>query len=268
MTEIYVCVDDFLKAHPGVAQWRRSPNHEPEFTDAEVITIGLMQECLGVATLKEAYEIIVQNDRSAFPLACSYQRWIARLHQLEEDIGRLVQVTRRPGRHQLYLVDAKPIPMCKPIRHGRVRLLREDGAYFGKTSAGWFFGFKLHLLREHTGGISDALLTPANGDDRDPALELARSVDGGIRLGDLGYRGPQVAQWLADQSDLLLITRADVPDRRELISTVRQGIETLFSQRWRKFIDRVFSRSWRGLWNTIKLKLLHYNLRHAGLLSA
>ena len=32
--------------------------------------------------------------------------------------------------------------------------------------------------------------------------------------------------------------------------------------------DRVLSRSWHGLWNTIKLKLLYYNLLHAELLSS
>lgn len=40
MTEIYCFVDDFLKAHPRRAQWRRSPNRRPRFTDSEVITIA------------------------------------------------------------------------------------------------------------------------------------------------------------------------------------------------------------------------------------
>jgi hypothetical protein len=48
MTEIYVVVDDYLKTHPDLAQWRQSPNATPAFTDAEVITIGLMQGCLGI----------------------------------------------------------------------------------------------------------------------------------------------------------------------------------------------------------------------------
>ncbi len=52
-----------------------------------------------------------------------------------------------------------------------------------------------------------------------------------------------------------------------MLSQVRQGIETTFSQLWRKFVDRVFSRSWLGLWNTLQLKVLFYNLGHAGLLS-
>jgi len=33
-----------------------------------------------------------------------------------------------------------------------------------------------------------ALLTPANFDEREATLALALSVDGGLVLGDLGYR--------------------------------------------------------------------------------
>jgi hypothetical protein len=73
---------------------------------------------------------------------------------------------------------------------------------------------------------------------------------------------------LAEEADLLLITRDRVPAQHFLLSQLRQGIETTFSQLWRKFIDRVFSRSWHGLWNTLQLKVLSSNLVHSGLLSA
>lgn len=268
MTEIYCFVDDFFKAHTPLALWRRSPNHLPAFTDSEVITIALMQSALGVDSLKKTYQLIDSNFASAFPKLCSYQQWIARLHRLSPLIGRLFESARLPGRCRLYLIDAKPIPVCKSIRHGRVRLLRDDGACFGKTSAGWFFGFELHALRDINGCIVDAMLTSGNLDDRGPASELAQAVDGGVVLADLGYSGPKLAELMAEQAELLLITRRDVPEKRELHSSVRQGIETLFSQLWHKFIDRVFSRSWEGLWNTIKLKLLIYNLRHCGIVSA
>lgn len=58
MTEIYCFVDDFLKGHTSLAHWRRPPNDEPSFTDAEVITIALMQSCLGVDPLKQTYYLI------------------------------------------------------------------------------------------------------------------------------------------------------------------------------------------------------------------
>ena len=114
----------------------------------------------------------------------------------------------------------------------------------------------------------DLVLTPGNWDDRAPVLALLDGVDGGITLGDLGYRGKQRAEEWAEEADMLVLTRADAPEKKCLLAQVHQAAETSFSQLWYRFLDRVFSRSWRGLWNTAQLKVLRYSLRHIGLLSA
>jgi len=111
-----------------------------------------------------------------------------------------------------------------------VRLLRDEGAYFGKTSKGWFFGFKRHGLRHISGRILKLVLTPGNWDDREPALALVETVDGGITLGDLGYRGPECRGRLAEAAEMLLLTRDQAPTHQCTLSHVRQGIETTFSQ--------------------------------------
>jgi transposase len=270
MTEIYCFVDEFFKGHSHLAQWRRSPHAQPQFSDAEVLTVALLQGVLGVATLKQTYRLVAQNWRAAFPQLPSYKQWVSRLHHLLPLVGQLLGTTcgHALTAARLYLIDSKPIPLCQPIRHGRVRLLRDEGAYFGKTSKGWFFGFKLHVLRHIDGRILNLILTPGNWDDRDPALALVQSVEGGVTLGDLGYRGPECAARLAEDAEMLLITRDRAPAQKFLLSQVRQGIETTFGQLWWKFLDRVFSRSWQGLWNTIQLKVLFYNLLHAGVVSA
>lgn len=270
MTEIYCFVDDFLKAHPHRAQWRRSPNAAPSFTDAEVITIALLQGSFGCATLKRAYLLVAHNYARAFPALCSYKQWLHRLHLVTSLVGQLVEAARLSDASAttLYLMDAKPIPVCKPIRHGRVRLLRDEGAYFGKATTGWFFGFKLHVLTTQQGAVLCALLTPANTNERDVAGALSWAVDGGMMLCDGGYRSAPLARLLAEEADLLLITPQESGERRALISSLRERVETTFSQLWNRFIDRIFSRSWHGLWNTIKLKMLHYNLCQSGLLSA
>lgn len=43
------------------------------FTDAEVITVALMQSVLGVPTLKKTFNQIRDNYGSAFPKLCSYK---------------------------------------------------------------------------------------------------------------------------------------------------------------------------------------------------
>jgi hypothetical protein len=273
MTAIYVFVDDYLKAHPNATQWRRSRHGHPAFTDAEVITLALLQGCLGAATLKHAYRCAQANWRSAFPLLPSYAQWLARLHALSGVVGQLLQAAgeRAAGEERFYLLDSKPIPVCKPIRHGRVRLLREEGASFGKTSTGWFFGFKLHVLIQQRGAILATIVTPGNWSDEGEALALALSVSGGVGLADLAYQGSELFLSLWEETNLCLVTPAAAPrgsERRALISSVRERIETAFSGLWARFIDRVFSRSWEGLWSTLKLKMLHYNLCLAGILPA
>lgn len=267
MTEIYCFVDDYLKAHPRQARWRRSPHAMPRFSDSEVITIALLQGAFQVASLKQTYRLVRANFHSAFPSLPSYAEWLRRLHQLTVHVGLLLEATcAAQADSALYLVDSKPIPLCQQLRQGRVRLLREDGARFGKSSKGWFFGFKLHALRHVTGRFLNIVMLPASCDDRDPLLALSEGSDGGVLLGDLGYRG-EPAKEQAAESGLLLITRKDAPAQKKLLSQVRQAIETSFSQLWHQFIDRVFSRSWNGLWNTVKLKVLFYNIRHAGVVS-
>jgi IS5 family transposase len=234
LTELYVFVDDFLITHAAVAPWRQSPHDRPVFADAEVLTLALLPGCLGVASLKQSYRLVAHNCRSAFPHLCSYPQWISRLQALTAPISAwLLSTTRTPaGSPAFYLIDAKPLPVCHPRRHGRVRLLREDGAYWGKTSKGWFFGFKLHVRRHIDGRIVNLVLTPGNWDDRSPVLALLDGVDGGVTLGDLGYRGKQRAEEWAEGADMLVLTRADAPEQKHLLAQVRQAIETSFSQLW------------------------------------
>ena len=74
MTQLYYFVDDALKANPRLADWRSSPNAHLAFTDAEVLTVALMQDCFGVASLQQTYILIAENFASAFPHLCSYQQ--------------------------------------------------------------------------------------------------------------------------------------------------------------------------------------------------
>ena len=147
-------------------------------------------------------------------------------------------------------------------------MLRDEGAYWGKNKAGWYFGFKLHILSHHSGTILCAFLTPANVLDRDMAAALADAVAGGVLLGDLGYRDVlELEPLLWQEFDTLLITPGHAGrQHRALVSSVRERVETCFSGLRNRFVDRVFSRSFHGLWNTIKLKILHYNLCQAGML--
>jgi hypothetical protein len=93
LTELYVFIDDFLTARPTLAHGRQSPHGQPAFVAAEVLTIALLQGCLGVASRKQTYRLVAHNYRSAFPSLCSYQQWIARWQALAVPIRALLSST-------------------------------------------------------------------------------------------------------------------------------------------------------------------------------
>lgn len=261
LTEIYVEVADFFKQNPELAKRRRSNNSKPKMSDSEVIAIALMQGYLRNKDLKQTFLLVKANDPFAVKYWLSYQQWIARLHALSRQIQALLASTfaTKFGEEKYYIMDSKPIPVCQPIRHGRVILLREDGAYFGKSSKGWFFGFKLHLIRNIEGRIVNVVLTRGNCDDREGALYLMQMLDGGVTLADLGYRGDEFKDFILEQTGLLVITKDEVAKESKLfISQLRQRVETTFSGLWNLFIDRVAARSFRGLWDAILLKLIYF----------
>jgi hypothetical protein len=222
LTELYVFGDDFLTAPPRLADGRQSPHDTPAFADAEVLTLALWQGCLGVASLQQTYRLVAHHYRSAFPPLCSYPPWIARLQSLSAPLSALLMATTQlPAQSPaFYLIDAKPLPVCSRLRHGRVRLLREDGAYWGQTSKGWFFGCKLPVLRHLDGRMVNVILTPGHWDDRTPVLALLEGVEGGVTLGDLGYRGKQRAEEGAEEAGLLVLTRAEAPEQKYLLTQV------------------------------------------------
>src|SRR5262249_43854319 len=84
LIEIYYFVDEFSKHYPEVARWRASNNCAPKFSDAEVITIALMQGYFGCATLSQTDDLVRANASSAFPHLSGYKQWIA---HFESDAG-------------------------------------------------------------------------------------------------------------------------------------------------------------------------------------
>lgn len=56
----------------------------------------------------------------------------------------------------------------------------------GKTSTGWFYGFKLHLVVNDRGELLSFCFTPGNVDDRKPVPRLVKMLFGKL-FGDKGY---------------------------------------------------------------------------------
>jgi hypothetical protein len=82
-------------------------------------------------------------------------------------------------------VDSTPIRVCHNKRIFDHKVF--DGlAARGKSTMGWFFGFKLHLAIDEKGNIINSKMTPGNCDDREPVEDLLKNFQGTL-FGDKGY---------------------------------------------------------------------------------
>lgn len=136
----------------------------------------------------------------------------------------------------------------------------------------WFYGFKVHaLIHQPTRIVITAMLLPGNRRDQVAAPALAQSIDRGVLLGDEGYRGEELFDWFYEEADTLRVMPSDdsssAEGRPSAVSRARQQGESSFSVLWRRFVDRVYARFWHGLWTSLLLKILHFNLERAGIVS-
>ena len=101
-------------------------------------------------------------------------------------------------------IDSTSLEICLNERAKRNRVFR-DLANWGKSSLGWYFGFKLHLIINEFGEILSFMITPANVDDRKPVPEMTKNLFGKL-FGDRGYISKKLFELLLQQNIQLITT--------------------------------------------------------------
>ncbi len=122
----------------------------------------------------------------------------------------------------------------------------------GKTTLGWFYGFKLHLIVIDCGELLASQVTPGNIDDRRPVEKLAQRLFGKL-FGDLGYLSDPLKIVLKEQNlELITKLKKNMKDKflnlgDKLLLRKRALIETLFDQL--KNISQIEHTRHRSMWN-------------------
>lgn len=93
-------------------------------------------------------------------------------------------------------VDSTTIRVCKNKRIKRNKVFK-DIAKVGKSTMGWFYGFKLHLIINDKGEILSFTITQGNTDDREPLKKenFLKAIFGKL-FADKGYISEKLARIL------------------------------------------------------------------------
>lgn len=209
LLEIFIWVDDFAKAldhiclPAQIGQRRRTPG----LASSEMSTILIFYHHSGYKCFEYYYTRCVLTDlKGHFPQAPSYTRFVQLiprnlqlLYWMAKVQGLMAQATG------LYFVDSKKLPVCDNRRIHSHKVFK-DIAQRGKTSTGWFYGLKIHLVINNLGEIMSFSLTAANVmDNAKGVLDQLFKYIRGKCFGDKGYISKYFDQYY--QNGLQLITR-------------------------------------------------------------
>jgi transposase len=171
---------------------------------SEVMTILVWFQVSHYRTFKHFYfaHMLLQR-RGEFPTLPSYTRFVEFIPLTLLPFCAYVQ-TRKGQVTGFQFIDSLSIRVCHNRRIPSHKVFA-GLARRGKSSMGWFYGFKLHLVINEQGELLGLTLTPGNVDDRRPVRKLVRQLWGKL-FGDRGYIGQELFEQLWDQG-LQLITK-------------------------------------------------------------
>jgi hypothetical protein len=187
---------------------------------SEIMTIAILFQQSHYRTCKAYYtEHVQQHLRGEFPHLVSSSRFVELLPTVL--VPLLVYLHPQLGTCTgISFIDSTALAVCHNARSAQHQVFAID-ARRGKTSVGWFYGFKLHLGVNDRGELLAFCLPPGNVDDRRPVPRLVKRLFGEL-FGDKGYISQALAEALLMTQGVRLITK--------LRSTMRQRLLTLYDK--------------------------------------
>ena len=228
LVELFVAVDDFCQAflpqfeghllQSGIIRRRRARS----LTISEIMTILIYFHQSHYRNFKAYYcECVLPHLRAEFPGLVSYTRFVDFIPSAMIPLCAYLKHACMGTCTGVSFIDSTALEVCLTQRIASHKVF--DGlAARGKTSTGWFFGFKLHLVINDRGELLNVLLTPGNVDDRKPVPKLVHELFGKV-FGDRGYISRDLYEQLRQTFGVQLVTK--------MRSNSKNRLPMLFSDR-------------------------------------
>ncbi|MBN2775723.1 MAG: hypothetical protein JXR31_15820 [Prolixibacteraceae bacterium] len=147
ITEIFYLTDEFCREfEKTVSNYSlgNTPRKKPKMSSSEVITIMVLFHYGVFKNMKHFYQYFVKEHlASEFPQAVSYNRFVELMQSAVLPMTLFLKTCCLGKCTGISFIDSTPIRVCKNKRIPRHKVF--DGiAQRGKSTMGYFFGFKLH----------------------------------------------------------------------------------------------------------------------------
>jgi hypothetical protein len=191
VSDIFCIVDEFCKNFEQTTKnfiiGKRS-TRPSTMSNSEVISILILFQMSGFKCFKHYYIHYVQRHMQAeFPKTVSYNRFIELSQGVIMPLTIFLKTCCGGACTGISFVDSTPIRVCKNKRIKANKVFKGIAAV-GKSTMGWFYGFKLHIVINDRGEILNFLISQGNMDDREPLKSegFLKKIFGKL-FGDKGY---------------------------------------------------------------------------------
>lgn len=228
LVEIYYAVDEFLKKFIPYMEKQlltdsvRKPTRTCSLTLSEIMTILIAFHVIGFRNFKAYYIHLQQFHSTEFKNLVSYNRFIELMQRTLVPMYFFTQSLSKI-KTGYYFMDATAIKVCN-IKRAYSNKVFKPIATKGKTSTGWFFGVKLHIIVNDLGEIMSFELTTGKVNDRFPVEKLSKNLLGKI-FADKGYLSKDLFGKLMEKGT-------------ELITHIRKNMKNAFMSLWDKLMLR------------------------------
>jgi len=209
ISDIFCVIDEFCKEFEQTTEkfiLGNKSKRPPRMSDSEVICILILFHMGSFRCLKHFYLFYVrQHMQSEFPKTVSYNRFVELSQKTLMPLTIFLKTCCLGTCSGISFVDSTPIRVCNNKRIKRNKVFK-DIAQVGKSTMGWFYGFKLHIVINDKGEVLNFAITQANVDDREPLKNesFLKAVFGKL-FADKGYISQNLANILF-VNDIHLIT--------------------------------------------------------------
>lgn len=249
LIELYLLICRLYDTHPVLKQQRLSNNHEPPFSDEELLTVYIFGHMQGLTTQRRIYDYILNHWRGWFPALPAYQSLNCRLNELAPAFELLItellttQACRVAATDDR-LIDSVPVMLARGTRANRARVapdLADTG--FCATKQQYYRGVKLHFIaarRVRQLPLPEKIhLSEASMHDLQALREVRPSLPAGCGLfADKAYFHSETEEECKERGWFLVASYKRhrhesgtiVPTLyNRFVSTIRQPLESLFN---------------------------------------
>lgn len=201
-----------------IPQSKKKKVPEPSLDTSEIMTIEILYHLSGHKCFKYYYKnLVLPSLISYFPNLISYNRFVELKPRINLYLFAFINLCLLGAKTGVSYIDSTKLVVCHNLRIHSNKVFKGI-AKRGKTSTGWFYGLKLHLIVNHVGEIIYFWLTPGNFSDnnKDVVLRMCRGLFGKL-FGDKGYISSKLCEELFGQG-LQLFTTLKKNMKNRLIS--------------------------------------------------